>query len=77
MRRGYPPVQLTEEEVFKICGRLCLSVPSIEVLTFAFLVAFKVSFTPARSFRPFPPLSKVPFLGKRKPRQQPYWRFKY
>ena len=33
-------------------------------------VSFKVSFTPARSFRPFPPLSKVPFLGKRKPRQQ-------
>ena len=26
MRRGYPPVQLTEEEVFQICGRLCLSV---------------------------------------------------
>jgi hypothetical protein len=46
--------------------QIFLSVPSIEVLIFAFLVAFKVSFTPARSFRPFPPLSKVPFLGKRK-----------
>ncbi len=30
----------------------------------------QVCFTPARSFRPFPPLSKVPFLGKRKQRQQ-------
>ena len=30
------------------------------------MVAFKVSFTNARSFRPFPPSSKVPFWGKRK-----------
>ena len=48
--------------------------PFVSVCTFDrgtdFCIFGRVHSTPARSFRPFPPLSKVPFLGKRKPRQQ-------